>query len=93
MAADSYEVMGGYAQLTKGGLTLQTEHWRAPHDAVRDPEAVATLAEVGLNATQMKRYFIDGDPMKGTTANEVEYTVQTVYVRAGTRSRSATARA
>ncbi|MSP73129.1 MAG: hypothetical protein EXR76_13370, partial [Myxococcales bacterium] len=31
----------------------------------------------------MKRYFIDGDPMKGTTANEVEYTVQTVYVRAG----------
>lgn len=83
MEEDEYVVLGGYAEATPGGLTLQAEYWRAHHDAVRDPEAVAALADAGLNAQQLERYFTDSDPAQGTTGNAVQYTVQTAYLRAG----------
>jgi len=83
MAEDEYMVFGGYAEATPGSLTLQAEYWRAEHDAVRDPASVALLADGGLNPRQLDRYFVAGDPSRGTSANAVQYAVQTAYVRAG----------
>ena len=83
MAEDRYQVFGGYAQLTAGSTTVQTEFWHAPHDAVRDEASVAQLADAGLNARQLERFFVDGDPSKGVGPLAVQYAVQTAYVRAG----------
>ena len=82
MAEDTYYIFGGYAQLTKSGVTLQVEYWEARHDAVRDPDSVAALADAGLNARQRDRFFVDIDTNSQQPA-DVEYTVRTTYLRAG----------
>ncbi|MBL8616406.1 MAG: hypothetical protein JNM72_12395 [Deltaproteobacteria bacterium] len=83
MAEDRYKVMGGYAQLTTRALTLQGEYWRSPHEAERSPDAVAQLADAGLNPRQLDRYFVNGDPAQGTAKEQVSYLIETAYVRAG----------
>lgn len=83
MVEDRYMVLGGYAQVSTGALTVQTEFWHAPHDAERDPDAVASLADAGLNPRQLKRFFQDGDPARGVADTSVQYAVQTAYLRAG----------
>jgi len=83
MSEDDYQVFGGYAQLTSGGLTLQGEYWASPHSAVRDEESLLALADAGLNARQSARYFVDGDPENGVNDGKVTYVVQTWYGRAG----------
>jgi len=83
MAEDEYVVYGGYAEGTPGSFTLQAEFWRADHDAVRDPDAVALLDDGTLNPRQAERFFDAGDPGRGPAPPEVRYAVQTAYVRAG----------
>jgi len=83
MAEDRYTVVGGYAQLITGTTTVQAEFWRADHNAVRDADAVAQLADGGLNPRQLQRFFVKGDPSQGVADLAVQYAVQTAYVRAG----------
>jgi len=83
MSEDDYQIYGGYAEVNAGGLKVQGEYWAAPHQAVRDDEALASLADAGLNNRQMSRYFVNGDPEAGTRGGPVSYVVQTWYGRAG----------
>ncbi len=85
MAEDQYKIFGGYAQLTKGGLTLQGEYWQSPHNATRDEEALLAVgeADIGLNPRQSQRFFQNGDPANGVNALKVNYTVRTAYFRGG----------
>lgn len=83
MAKDKYNVFGGYAQLRKAGLILQLEYWVAMHDGTRDADSMALLgADGSLNPTQMRRFFVDGDPDQGYR-EKAKYTIQTGYLRAG----------
>jgi hypothetical protein len=83
MQKDQFKVYGGYAQLKKAGVILQAEYWRADHQAKRDADALALLAESGsLNANQLGRMFINGDPKLGIN-RDANYSVNTFYVRAG----------
>lgn len=89
MAADHFNVFGGYAEMTFGNLLVQSEYWRAGHKASRDPASVVTLVQkAGLNKSQRARFL--NDPTKNqssvTVADVVvstDYVIQTWYVRAG----------
>ena len=83
MAEDRYVIYGGYVEATPGNLVVQAEYWQADHNATRDPEAVAQLAEGGLNERQLNRFFQEGDPANGTRNPNVQYGVRTAYLRAG----------
>ena len=83
MAEDQYRGFGGYAQLTARGFTAQAEYWRAQHDARRDADQVALLADGGLNQAQLDRFFVNGDPSQGVGPLDVEYDIDTAYIRAG----------
>lgn len=83
MKQDEYFVTGAYAQLTWQRLLLQAEYWYAGHNAQRDPTAVAQLEGAKLAPWQQQRYFVDGDPAKGTTDPNARYAVQTFYARGG----------
>jgi hypothetical protein len=83
MASDNFGVVGGYAQLETHGLLVQAEGWVAPHQAVRDRDAVLLLADANLNTTQRERFFVDGDPAKGVADVNVNYLVATAYGRVG----------
>ncbi|MED5371249.1 MAG: hypothetical protein VX899_09560 [Myxococcota bacterium] len=82
MAEDRYQVYGGYAQLNRGGLTVQTEYWQAHHSGTRDEDAVMAMADGGLSEAQMERFFTGGDPTKGVRT-QAEYIVRASYIRAG----------
>lgn len=84
MKRDKFYIVGGYAQLKRDGLILQTEYWHANHNAERDPDALALLAEnsSSLNAQQLNRFFVDGDPEAGIR-RYTKYAVDAFYVRAG----------
>jgi len=79
METDNYVVYGGYAQLTYNGTTIQAEGWQADHDAVRDGESVAALADAGLNPRQEERFLPGGEAVEGP----VKYAIRTAYLRAG----------
>jgi len=87
MAADSFNVLNGYAEARVKGLTLQVEYARANHEAERDADAVLQiLANTDLNSSQMARFLVDPngsttDPANVSTVGD--YTVQTWYFRAG----------
>lgn len=86
MAADEFSVLGGYFEAKAGKVTLQTEYWRAAHDAQRDPEAVVEMITGGKpNAAQRAR-FLKG-PSAAVEASNVnvaaKYDIKTWYVRAG----------
>lgn len=86
MEHDKYMVYGGYAQLKTSSLILQTEFWQADHDATRSPDALAILgaedSDAGLNPTQARRFFVNGDPAQGYIT-KAKYKVRAFYVRAG----------
>jgi hypothetical protein len=83
MAKDQFYIFGGYVQLKFQGLILQSEYWRANHNAERDPDALALLAEAGsLNPAQMRRFFVNGDPEAGNRI-KAKYGIDAFYVRAG----------
>lgn len=82
MAKDQFILFGGYAQLQKAGLILQLEAWQANHDATRDADAVAQLTDGWLNPTQMRRFYVNGDPADGAIT-EAKYKIRTGYIRAG----------
>lgn len=86
MAADEFSVLGGYFEAKTGKVTLQTEYWRASHDAQRDPDAVVEMINGGKpNAAQRARFL--KAPSATVEANNVNvranYDITTWYVRAG----------
>lgn len=85
MARDDFKVYSVFAQLITAGVTLQVEYTAAQHEAERDPDKVATLAqEAGLSEPQLARFFIDpADPMAGNVRQDVSYQVRAAYVRVG----------
>lgn len=93
MSEDEFAVFGGYLQLKLAGLTAEAEYWRAPHKGTRDPDAVATLCDAGLNETQQKNFNCaavaretDGAltaKAQQILAAQADYSVQTAYLRAG----------
>jgi len=74
MKQDSFQVFGGYAQLSLGDFVLHGEAWVSPHKAVRDPELVAILAQNARNFSAA-----NATQLAGTSAN---YTYQTFDIRA-----------
>lgn len=82
MARDNFWLTGIYAQVRHRGFIGQFEYWYAQHDAERDPAAVMQLANAGLNATQLRRFFVNGSPTAGVNT-EARYNVQTLYSRLG----------
>ena len=83
MTRDKYFIVGGYAQLKRAGWILQAEYWHAKHNALRDPDALALLAEDGsLNAAQRNRFWVDGDPTRGFN-RRAKYAVNAFYFRGG----------
>ncbi|MDZ7269758.1 MAG: hypothetical protein ONB48_20750 [candidate division KSB1 bacterium] len=86
MAGDKFSVIGGYLEMHRGPLTLQSEYWHASHHARRDPEAVLTVINnAKLNANQLARFL--KNPALGATAENVNplanFGISTWYVRAG----------
>jgi len=86
MASDEFSVLGGYFEAKAGKLTVQTEYWRASHEAQREAEAVVAMINGGKpNAAQLARFL--KNPGAGVNADNVnpraKYTVTTWYVRAG----------
>ncbi len=86
MAADEFSVLGGYFEAKAGKVTLQTEYWRASHDAQRDPDAVVAMINGGKpNAAQRTRFL--KTPSAAVEASNVSlaahYDIKTWYVRAG----------
>ncbi len=86
MASDKFSVFGGYFEARRGALTLQTEYWRASHDARRDPEAVAAMIEGAQpKAAQLRRFL--KNPGAAAVAENVnpfaKYAITTWYLRAG----------
>lgn len=84
MEEDSYYIVGGYAQVQlESGLIAQAEYWEAHHDATRDADSLALLAESGtLHGRQMSRFFVGGDPAAGARLDG-DYVVRTAYLRLG----------
>jgi hypothetical protein len=80
---DKYRVLGGYAQLRRKGLVLQAEYWRGHHRGTRQAEAVQRMFDDGsLLASQVDRFFVDGDPARGVRTN-ANYKIDTGYFRGG----------
>jgi|GEM_PF-774240 len=83
MKHDKFFIVGGYAQLKKAGWILQAEYWYAKHNAERDPDALALMAEDGgLNAAQRDRFWVNGDPTQGIN-RRARYAVNAFYFRGG----------
>lgn len=83
MSKDRFSVYGGYAQLKKAGVILQTEFWRADHNAERDDASVQQLGQDGkLNPHQLSNFFVGGAP-GGAVIKSAGYSVNTFYMRAG----------
>ncbi len=84
MEKDSFMIYGAYAQLSLERLKIQTEFWVADHDATRDAAQVQLLEGAGLNARQLARFGLDGDPSTMDAVNtNGDYKVSTFYVRTG----------
>lgn len=82
MSRDSYLVYGGYLQLAFAGFLLQSEYWRANHDAQRNPSEVIKLLDAGLNPQQLARFGLAGaNPTVDDVVVDVDYVVQTFYAR------------
>jgi hypothetical protein len=82
MEKDDFILFGGYAQLQKAGFILQLEAWQANHDAIRDAASVAQLSQGWLNPTQLRRFYVGGDPDAGVLT-DADYKIRTGYLRAG----------
>lgn len=75
MVKDRYSVVGGFVQFESDSLILQLAGFQASHEAVRDPDQLATvISEAGINERQAERF---AEPA------EVDYDVTTSYLRAG----------
>jgi hypothetical protein len=86
MAEDEFNVFGAYFEGKIGSLTLQTEYWQSPHDALRDPAQVVVVVEnADLNARQRVRFLEDPNgPVTEDNVNTVaDYEVKTWYLRSG----------
>ncbi len=88
MAEDKYTVLGGYVQALWNNFIFKTAYWTADHDAVRDPNQVAELYDVGLNQSQMIRFGLDAyDPTNSSDVSMIDtdgaYKVNTFYIRLG----------
>lgn len=86
MAADDFTVIGAYGQFMIGSLQLQTEYWKASHDATRDVTAVMDVVNnAGINASQLARFLIN--PAGAVSAANVDtngdYDIETWYIRMG----------
>jgi hypothetical protein len=86
MASDEFSVLGGYVEAKTGKLTLQTEYWRASHEAQRDPGAVVEMINGGKpNAAQLARFLknVSAGVSPENVALSAKYDITTWYVRAG----------
>jgi len=83
MSRDRYYIFGGYAQILRGGATLQAEYWESRHEADRDTDQVLALAgQADLSQRQLDRFFVGGDP-NAEVITRVNYIVRTAYLRFG----------
>ena len=90
MAGDRFIVAGVFFEKQINQLLIQFEYYNAAHKAVRDPEAVLTvIQEAGINTHQRNRFLQSNadQPDASLTVDdvrkEVNYNVQTWYVRLG----------
>ena len=86
MAADDFNVIGGFGEFNIRGLQLQAAYWRASHDATRDPASVVTVINnAGVNEAQLNRFLIDpaGPVDEANVDTNGDYDIETWYVRAG----------
>ena len=84
MAEDEFFVYGGYLQLEMLNFLIQTEVWRADHEAVRDPDQTLLLLGADLNSRQLQRFGLNGaNPVAGDVNTTANYSVTTAYARFG----------
>jgi hypothetical protein len=86
ISLDEFSVLGAYFEARPGSLILQTEYWRSPHNAQRDPASVVTVINnTTLNERQLAQFLEDptGPVVEENVRETAVYTVETWYLRSG----------
>ncbi len=89
MAADNFNVFGGYTEMMFGNLLFQFEYWISEHNAQRNPASVVTIVKnAGLSRTQLSRFLVNpaknpANVTEGDVIQFTNYSIQTWYVKVG----------